>query len=82
MANETHIQWLLDGREAWNAKRAESDFTPDFSGVDLYQIFRDADKLNGDGDIPLAGFELRDAKFANTRLKCPSRPMPEPSDPC
>lgn len=68
MANETHIQWLFDGREAWNAKRAESDFTPDFSGADLYQVFRDADKLNSDGDIPLAGFDLRRANFAESRL--------------
>lgn len=71
MANTTHIEWLFDGHEAWNAKRAESDFTPDFSGADLYQIFRDADNLNGDGDIPLAGYDLRRANFADSRLNTP-----------
>ena len=71
MANTTHIEWLLKGREAWNASRARSDFTPDFSGADLYQVFRDADKLNSDEDIPLVRFDLRRANFADSRLNTP-----------
>ena len=31
MANEEHIEWLQDGVEVWNARRAHSDFKPDLS---------------------------------------------------
>ena len=68
MADQQHIHWLFEGREEWNARRDENEFTPDFSGVDLYQAFRDENKLNSDGDIPLAGFDLRRANFADSRL--------------
>ena len=68
MSDQQHLHWLLEGREEWNARRDENEFTPDFSGVDLYQIFRDANKLGSHGDIPLAGFNLRHAGFANSRL--------------
>ena len=70
MANEQHIRWLLEGRDAWNAKRREALFKPDFSDIDLYQEFRDEGKLN-DGDIPLAGFDLTHAIFAGARLNTP-----------
>ena len=66
MADQQHIHWLFEGREEWNARRDENEFTPDFSGVDLYQAFRDENKLNSDGDIPLAGFDLRRANFADS----------------
>lgn len=71
MADQRHIQWLHEGREAWNARRRDNDFTPDFSDVDLYRAFREAGKLNSDGDIPLAGFDLRHANFARSRLNTP-----------
>ena len=71
MADQQHIHWLFEGREEWNARRDENEFTPDFSGVDLYQAFRDENKLNSDGDIPLAGFDLRRANFVDSRLYTP-----------
>ena len=30
MADQHHIQWLFEGREEWNTRRRENDFTPDF----------------------------------------------------
>ena len=71
MSDQQHIHWLLEGREEWNARRDENEFTPDFSGVDLYRAFRNANQLNSDGDIPLAGFNLRCANFAGSRLNTP-----------
>ena len=71
MADQHHIQWLFEGREEWNTRRRENDFTPDFSDADLYQAFRNANQLNSDGDIPLAGFNLRCANFAGSRLNTP-----------
>ena len=64
MANEQHIRWLLEGRDAWNARRGKERFNPDFSGADLFQKFREERKLNAGGHIPLAGFDLRSANFA------------------
>ena len=71
MADQQHIHWLFEGREEWHAIRREKGFTPDFSGVDLYQAFRDENKLDTDGDIPLNGFDLRRANFADSRLNSP-----------
>lgn len=35
MANQQHIEWLLEGVEAWNARREQEEFMPDFEGADL-----------------------------------------------
>ena len=39
MANEQHIEWLLEGVEAWNARREREDFVPNLAGVNLYKSF-------------------------------------------
>ena len=71
MANHQHIEWLLEGLQSWNARRELDPFTPDFSGADLYEVFRKEDKLNAAGNIPFAGFNLCHAIFANSRLSTP-----------
>ena len=71
MADQQHIKWLFEGCEEWNTRRRKDDFTPDFSNVDLYQAFREANKLSVDGQIPLSGFDLRRANFADSRLNTP-----------
>ena len=35
MGNPQHLEWLLEGRKAWNARREREDFGPDFEGVDF-----------------------------------------------
>lgn len=35
MGNPQHLEWLLEGVEAWNARRKRAPFTPDLSGFDL-----------------------------------------------
>ena len=45
MANPEHIQWLLEGVEAWNARRINTPFAPDLSGVDIIDAFHQAGKF-------------------------------------
>ena len=37
MADPNHIEWLGEGIDAWNSRRALSNFEPDLSGADLTQ---------------------------------------------
>ena len=46
MACPQHIQWLLEGVEAWNKRRMNEIFVPDFSGADLDEAFRSAWRLD------------------------------------
>ena len=69
MGNETHIQWLLEGREAWNARRESQDFCPDFWSVDIPERFQEAGKLDHNGRVSLARFNLDDAVFRGANLK-------------
>ena len=39
MPNPEHIQWLLEGVDAWNARRIDTPFVPDLSGVDIPAAF-------------------------------------------
>ena len=64
MANPQHIQWLLEGVEAWNKRRQENDFIPDFEGVDIRSAFADADKLDENGY-----FDLSEAKLGGANLR-------------
>ena len=73
MANSEHIGWLLEGVEAWNERRHKVPgqgypFAPDFEGAPLYWTFRDANKLDRQGKIPLAGADLVNANLAKTDL--------------
>ena len=73
MANDEHIKWLLEGVEAWNERRRKIPgqgypFVPDFEEASLYWIFRDADKLDHQGKIPLAGVDLVHANLSKASL--------------
>ena len=63
MANLEHIEWLLEGVEAWNTRREQAEFRPDFEGVDNADL-READLTNAD----LVGAKFNDAKLNNTNL--------------
>ena len=59
--------------EAWNERHSivrdrEYRFTPDFEDAPLYEIFREAGKLDIRGRIPIAGVDLVDAKLAKANL--------------
>ena len=40
MANPQHIEWLLEGVQAWNRRRDECEFVPDFERADLSGQFQ------------------------------------------
>ncbi len=71
MANPKHIKWLLEGVKAWNKRREQEDFVPDFEGTNIYEEFRNSGKLDKDGYIPLVGINLRKA---NCHKSCFSTP--------
>ena len=68
MANEQHVEWLLEGVEAWNARREREDFVPDLSGVDISKKFEDAGKFDSHGEISLAEINFREAKLTEAKL--------------
>ena len=70
MADEQHIQWLLEGVEAWNAGRWDEghelyELEVDLVQADFNVVFRDVVK---DGQIPLAGYDLANADLIEARL--------------
>lgn len=69
MANPEHIQWLLEGVDAWNARRrADPFFEPNLSGENLHQHFRDSGKLLPNGRIPLSSYNLNWSDFQKSRI--------------
>ena len=68
MPNEKHIEWLLEGKGAWNKRRESHDFCPHFSFADIFEIFRSAGKLDHNGRVRLNRFNLGDAIFRGANL--------------
>ena len=63
MANSEHIEWLLEGVEAWNRRREQEDFRPDFGGVDNSDL-RETDLTKAN----LTNAVLTDADLRNAKL--------------
>ncbi|MCE8417630.1 pentapeptide repeat-containing protein [Rhodovulum sulfidophilum] len=68
MGNPQHLDWLLEGVEAWNARRKREDFVPDLSGMDIRGAFEKAGKLE-DGRIPLSGINFANADLRGVNLR-------------
>ena len=73
MANQEHIEWLLEGVESWNQRGNDYlsggfRFLPDFEGADLYDAYREANKLDAEGNIPLSDVNLSNAILAKANL--------------
>lgn len=68
MANPEHIEWLFEGAERWNAKRAQQNWVADLSEYDIYKKFQQAGLLDGDNYIPLATYDFSQANFRKSRL--------------
>ena len=69
MANPQHIEWLLEGVEAWNRRRKEDDFVPDFIGVSFYDEFEATGELDLEDRVSLVGIDLRDADLRDSDLQ-------------
>ena len=61
MANQEHINLLLEGVDIWNSQREKEYFEPDLTGANICEEFEKAGKLNNDGYIPLSNINLRRA---------------------
>ena len=72
MASPKHIEWLLEGVESWNERREREHFCPDLAGVDIYEEFRKAGKIDNDGNLPLCRINLNRANLTKTRFSCDS----------
>ena len=59
---------LLEGKDAWNQRRKLHDFQPYFSFDDLFEVFRNAGRLDQNGRVRLSSFNLADATFHGTNL--------------
>ena len=68
MANPQHIEWLLEGVEAWNERREEDDFVPDFENANIYEAFNAADKLDDLGRFDLIQANLTEADLTRANL--------------
>ena len=66
MGNPQHLEWLLEGVEAWNASRLSQDFRPDLSFTDVRGAFLTANKIFNNQQTPLAGVNLRQADLRDT----------------
>ena len=69
MADSEHLSWLLEGVDAWNRRRQESDFMPDLSNIDLRKEFQEVGLLENNFWIPLRNVNLSGARLVNTSLK-------------
>ena len=67
MANQKHIEWLLEGVERWNKRREEENFAPALEGVNIYGEFEKAGKLKT-GIVPLSGIDLRRSNLRKARF--------------
>lgn len=68
MANPQHIEWLLEGVEAWNARREREPFTPDLSGEDIWLSFFSSGKTRAFGRYDLQGINFRGAILTGASL--------------
>ena len=72
MANQQHIEWLLEGAVAWNQRRENEDFEPDFSAANIRNAFletKGSDPAQQDHrPIRLVGVNFRRADLTNAIL--------------
>lgn len=68
MANQQHIEWLIEGVELWNKRRQSDDFLPDFSETDLRLLFKQENRLDVHGRFNLERINLREANLRETNL--------------
>ena len=72
MANQQHIEWLLEGAVAWNRRRENQDFEPDFSAANIRNAFLETEGSSHtqryNQPIRLVGVNLKRADLSNAIL--------------
>ena len=70
MANQQHIEWLLEGVEAWNARRETDYLVPDFSRADVSDLIKNSENFSSRRRlIPLVGYDFERAIFTEASLR-------------
>lgn len=68
MGNPQHLEWLLEGVDAWNKRRERDDFVPDLSECDVRQAFEDTLQLDDRDRVPLSNVDFKNAEIAGANL--------------
>ena len=69
MGNPEHIRWLREGVEAWNKKRENENFGPDFESENLARTLRNrVDETEGGTGISLRGIDLSNANLRHASI--------------
>lgn len=68
MANESHIELLLQGVDTWNREAKNLDFRADLSGVDVPKLFLTKGKLQPSNRLNLRGINFLLANLENTKF--------------
>ncbi len=69
MANDEHVEWLLEGVDKWNERRVNGEvWDPDFSGADLMTRFRLAGKVQKNVGVQLIGPNLDGIDLTSANL--------------
>lgn len=68
MPDKQHIEWILQGVEFWNHKRACDDFTPDLSDTDLVKILDATGTMKVGGKIHIDKINLEHARLSHANL--------------
>ena len=70
MANQEHINWLLEGAEAWNERIQQEGmgFKPDLSGVNVWEMFL--------GDVQECWSDRTSRETRSQQLHVPVREFP------
>ena len=73
MANQQHIKWLLEGKEAWNTRYQQEDgelygVGVDLSGADIRELFAEHLDLPHMTPTPLAQYDLIGSDFTGSNL--------------
>ncbi len=64
MGNPQHLEWLLEGVDAWNARRKREPFVPDLSGINVRHEFEVRNRLSRQSTVP-----LREVNFSQAILE-------------
>ncbi|MCY4417087.1 MAG: pentapeptide repeat-containing protein [Chloroflexi bacterium] len=69
MADAQHVEWLLQGAEAWNRRRESAPFKPFLMNADIYGEFNKRGLLDQNGRVRLNRFNLSDANLIGAILR-------------
>ena len=69
MAHSQHLEWLLEGVDRWNARRAATPFRPFLMNADIYGEFNRRGLLDPNGRARLNRFNLSQANLIGANLR-------------